>query len=91
MKSAFPIGIDSKRSSVPVRRSRSVVMLVTRNMTMKGNSASIAGPMVENTGVLVKIHATRPISRLGTTISRATVLGRAGFESEPVQRSRTFG
>ena len=55
-----------------MRRSRSVVMLVTRNITMKGNSASIAGPIVcEDASVSAKIQATSPISRLGTTSSSA--------------------
>jgi hypothetical protein len=46
MKSPLPSGIEKSRSRVPLRRSRRVEMLVTRNMTMNGNSAIIAGPMV---------------------------------------------
>ncbi len=60
---------------MPLRRSRRVAMLVTRNMTMNGNSAIIAGPMSVNTVVSVKIHATRPMSRLGTITSRPIVRG----------------
>lgn len=60
---------------MPVRRSRSVVMLVTRNITTKGNSASMAGPIVWNVSVSVKIHATSPMRRLGTTMSSPMVRG----------------
>src|SRR5699024_2443414 len=72
---AASIGIDSSLSRVPLRRSRRVAMLVTRNMTMKGKSASIAGPMLAKTSVSSKIQATSPMSRLGTTSSRAIVRG----------------
>ena len=75
MKSPLPSGIENSRSSVPLRRSRSVAMLVTRNITMNGKSASIAGPIVANTSVSVNIHATRPMSRLGTTRSSPMVRG----------------
>ena len=34
----------SSRSSVPVVRSRSIAMLVTRNMTTNGKTASMASP-----------------------------------------------
>jgi hypothetical protein len=44
MKSALPSGVVMSRSSVPDRRSRSVVIDVIRNMMMKGKRARIGGP-----------------------------------------------
>ena len=56
----MPIGIDSSRSRVPLERSRSVVTLVTRNITMNGNIASSAGPNWSKTGVSLNIHHSKP-------------------------------
>ena len=39
------MGIVMSRSSVPVVRSRSIVIEVTRNITMKGNSPHSGAPM----------------------------------------------
>ena len=50
-------------------------MLVTRNITMNGNSAIIAGPIVSKTSVSTKIHASSPMSSVGTTSSSAMVRG----------------
>lgn len=44
MKSAFASGVVMSLSNVPDRRSRSVVIEVMRNITMKGKSARIAPP-----------------------------------------------
>ena len=71
----MPIGIDSSRSRVPEERSRSVVTLVTRNITMKGNIASSAGPKRSKRppGRSANIHHSRVISTHGTTSSIASV------------------
>ena len=71
----MPIGIASSRSRVPPERSRSVVTLVTRNITMKGNIASSAGPIRSNVlpGRSSNIHHSRLISRHGSTSMIARV------------------
>ena len=71
----MPIGIASSRSRVPEERSRSVVTLVTRNITMKGNSASSAGPKRSKTGSTEasNIHHSSVISTHGSTSSIASV------------------
>jgi hypothetical protein len=64
-------------------------MLVTRNITVNGNRASIAGPMLAKTSVSVNIQAMSPMSRLGTTRSRPTVRGswRIWVSTRPVVAS----
>lgn len=64
------------RSSVPERRSLSVVMLVMRNMMMNGNSARIAGPSCWKTpSCSEKSHEKRPTRRLGATTMRTIERG----------------
>jgi hypothetical protein len=65
----------SSRSRVPEDRSRSVVTLVTRNITMKGNIASSPGPNLSkrSPGTSSNIHQSRLISTHGTTSSMASV------------------
>ena len=46
----MPSGIVISRSSVPVVRSRSIVIEVTRNITMNGKSPSSGAPICWNTG-----------------------------------------
>ena len=60
---------------MPPERSRSVVTLVTRNITMKGNIASSAGPSRSNVspGRSSNIHHSRLISRQGSTSMIARV------------------
>ena len=74
-KSSLPIGIASSRSRVPLERSRSVVTLVTRNITMNGNIASSAGPNLLNgsPSESSNIHHISEISRHGSTSSIAAV------------------
>jgi hypothetical protein len=44
----LPIGIDISRSSVPVVRSRSIAIEVTRNIEMKGKMPTIGPPTRSN-------------------------------------------
>jgi hypothetical protein len=46
--SSFPSGIVSRRSSVPVVRSRSTVIDPTRNIEISGNSPTRPGPTRSN-------------------------------------------
>ncbi len=48
-RSSLPIGVVSSRSSVPVVRSRSIAMLVIRNMITNGKTPSMIRPIRSNT------------------------------------------
>ncbi len=76
----MPIGIASSRSRVPLERSRSVVTLVTRNITMNGNIASSAGPNRSKVAGRSpsNIHQSSVISRHGSTSSMRRACGGRG-------------
>ena len=66
MRSPLPSGVVSSRSSVPEVRSRSVAMLVTRNITTNGKTPSMGGAdPVEDAGLPSKIHAEQPEQHAG--------------------------
>ena len=67
-------GIVISRSSVPVVRSRSIEIEVTRNIVMNGNIPSIGAPRRSNSASPSSC-CSRNSSTLGTTISSAMVRG----------------
>jgi hypothetical protein len=69
----LPSGVESSRSSVPDDLSRRVATLVMRNITTNGKTPSNGAPILSNTGVPLKIQASKPISTHGTAISMARV------------------
>ncbi|MCL8023848.1 hypothetical protein [Nocardioides bruguierae] len=60
---------------MPLERSRSVVTLVTRNITVNGKIASSAGPTPskESPGTSENTHHSSDINAVGSTSSMATV------------------
>src|SRR5919106_1459307 len=74
--SALPIGSVMSRSSVPVVRSRSIAIDVTRNITMNGNRPHSGAPIAWNLRSWpsnTKYRSTRRTA--GTTSISATVRG----------------
>ena len=53
------MGVVSSRSSVPVVRSRSIATEVTRNIVVKGNSASSGPPTCVEDQRLVVVHVAQ--------------------------------
>ena len=72
--SSFASGIVISRSSVPVVRSLSIVIEVTRNIVMNGNSPTSGPPMRSNApGSWSKTNLISVTSAAGTTSSSAIV------------------
>lgn len=69
------IGMDIRRSSVSVLRSRSIVMDVTTNITRNGNSPSSLGASRSNATAELKTYLSRTMSTTGTTSMSASVRG----------------
>ena len=64
----------NRRSKVPFVRSRSVVIEVTRNITLSAKIPSRRGPsMSKFLGLSLRLQASKPISAEGTTSTRTIV------------------
>ena len=75
-RSSLESGIVISRSSVPVVRSRNIVIEVIRNIMISGNSPSIGGPIRSNVpGWSSNMNLTSAIRTHGTTRTIAIVRG----------------
>ena len=87
-RSPLPSGIVSSRSSVPVRRSRRVAMLVTRNITTNGKTPSSGAPMWSKTGVSLVDPGQQPEQHAGHDDEQAE---RAGVVPDLAQHAAAGG
>ena len=75
-RSSFAIGIAIRRSSVPVVRSRSIVIEVIKNIAMNGKSPSSGTPILSKTpGLSMNMYFRSVTSATGTIIRSAIVRG----------------